>query len=180
MTTNRKRLLVFGHASTTLPHVMQLAKDELDVVRASEVHMPDCVADYVFVDGSEPQQISDVQIGALGVFHALPDGVVLLDESLTILWHNQTFRQIIKADVSEVLTGRSLQDVIAPGDGTDISRVALPTGAGEAASISVRREDRSVLALRLAKTPIDLGDGNHSAVILTVRDVTAHRDSDGA
>lgn len=173
MTTNRKRLLVFGHASTTLPHVMQLAKDELDVVRASEVHMPDCVADYVFVDGSEPQQISDVQIGALGVFHALPDGVVLLDESLTILWHNQTFRQIIKAAASEVLTGRSLQDVIAPGDGTDISRVALPTGAGEAASISVRREDRSVLALRLAKTPIDLGDGNHSAVILTVRDVTA-------
>lgn len=171
MTGQRKRMLVFGRGSESIPH-FSLADDAVDVVRAGEVHVPDAVADYVLVAGCEPQQLSDVQVGALGVFHALPDAVVLLDDALTVLWHNQTFQTILQSEPAVRLVGCPLQDVIAPMDGTDLTRVAMPTNGG-AVELQVRRENRTVLSLRLSRRPINLGDGKQCAVILTVRDVTA-------
>ncbi|MEY4186536.1 MAG: Cell cycle response regulator CtrA [Planctomycetota bacterium] len=171
MTGQRKRMLVFGRGSESIPH-FSLADDPVDVVRAGDVHVPDAVADYVLVAGCEPQQLSDVQVGALGVFHALPDAVVLLDDALTVLWHNQTFQTILQSEPAVRLVGCPLQDVIAPMDGTDLTRVAMPTNGG-AVELQVRRENRTVLSLRLSRRPINLGDGKQCAVILTVRDVTA-------
>jgi CheY-like chemotaxis protein len=95
---------------------------------------------------------------------------VLLDESFTILWHNSTFRNILKAEGT--LVGQSLQDVIRPTDGTDLRRIAVPTTHGEAASHNVRREDRCSLGLRLARTSIALPGTDRHALILTVRDVS--------
>ncbi|MFM7925294.1 MAG: PAS domain-containing protein, partial [Planctomycetaceae bacterium] len=171
MTGQRKRLLVFGRGSESIPR-FALTDDAVDVVRAGDVHIPDAVADYVLVAGCEPQQLSDVQVGALGVFHALPDAVVLLDDALTILWHNQTFQTILQSEPAVRLIGCPLQDVIAPVDGTDLTRVAMPVNGG-ATELQVRRENRTVLSLRLSRRPINLGDGKQSAVILTARDVTA-------
>jgi len=63
MTGQRKRMLVFGRGSESIPH-FALTDDAVDVVRAGDVHVPDAVADYVLVAGSEPQQLSDVQASA--------------------------------------------------------------------------------------------------------------------
>lgn len=170
MTASRQRMVVLGQTGAAVPQIRQLIEDRLDVVSTNEVQMPDLSADYLIVDKAESDLMSDIQVCAMGLFSALPDGVVLLDESFTILWHNSTFRNILKAEGT--LVGQSLQDVIRPTDGTDLRRIAVPTTHGEAASHNVRREDRCSLGLRLARTSIALPGTDRHALILTVRDVS--------
>ena len=170
MTAARQRMVVLGQTGAAVPQIRQLIEDRLDVVSTNEVQMPDLSADYLIVDKAESDLMSDIQVCAMGLFSALPDGVVLLDESFTILWHNSTFRNILKAEGT--LVGQSLQDVIRPTDGTDLRRIAVPTTHGEAASHNVRREDRCSLGLRLARTSIALPGTDRHALILTVRDVS--------
>ncbi len=163
-------MLVMGRADTAVPRMKALTGERLDIVAARDVQMPDASADYVVVDSSEPELVSELQVCAMGLFSALPDGVVLLDDSLVILWHNSTFRDLLRTD--EKMVGQSLQDVIRPADGTDLRRIAVPANPSEAASLNVKREDRSVLGLRLARTKISLGGNDRHAMILTVRDVS--------
>ncbi len=170
MTESRQRMLVIGKTASTVPRIKELTGEKLDVISANDVRLPDASADYVVVDGSEPQLMSDLQVCAMGLLSALPDGIVLLDDDLTILWHNTTFRQLLRT--SELIVGRRLQDIIRPADGTDLRRIAIPASSGEAASLTVRREDRSSLGLRLARTAINLEGDRKPAMILTVRDVT--------
>ena len=170
VTANRERMLVMGRADTAVPRMKELTGERLDIVAARDVQMPDASADYVVVDSSEPELVSELQVCAMGLFSALPDGVVLLDDSLSILWHNSTFRDLLRSD--EKMVGQSLQDVIRPADGTDLRRIAVPANPNEAASLNVKREDRSVLGLRLARTKISLGGNDRHAMILTVRDVS--------
>ena len=92
MTATRQRMLVIGKTGSAIPRMKELAGERLDVVSANDVRMPDASADYVVADGSEPQMMYDLQVGAMGLFSALPDGVVLLDDTLRHLWHNLTFR----------------------------------------------------------------------------------------
>ena len=170
MTASRQRMLVIGKTASTIPKIKELTGEKLDVISANDVRLPDASADYVVVDASEPQLMSDLQVCAMGLLSALPDGIVLLDDDLTILWHNTTFRQLLRT--GELIVGQRLQDIIRPADGTDLRRIAIPVGSGEAASLTVRREDRSSLGLRLARTAINLEGGSKSAMILTVRDVS--------
>ena len=170
MTASRQRMLVIGKTASTIPKIKELTGEKLDVISANDVRLPDASADYVVVDASEPQLMSDLQVCAMGLLSALPDGIVLLDDDLTILWHNTTFRQLLRT--GELIVGQRLQDIIRPADGTDLRRIAIPVDSGEAASLTVRREDRSSLGLRLARTAINLEGGSKSAMILTVRDVS--------
>jgi CheY-like chemotaxis protein len=170
MTESRQRMLVMGKTADTVPKLKELTGEKLDVVSAADVRFPDASADFVVVDSSEPQMMSDIQVCAMGLLSALPDGIVLLDESLNVLWHNSTFRQLLRT--SDVLVGQQLQEVIRPADGTDLRRIAVPASSGEAAQLTVRREDRSSLGLRLARTTIHPGGNDKQAMILTVRDVS--------
>lgn len=170
MTASRQRMVVLGQTGAAVPQIRQLIEDRLDVVSTNEVQMPDLSADYLIIDKAESDLMSDVQVCAMGLYSALPDGVVLLDESFSILWHNSTFRNILKAEGT--LVGQSLQDVVRPTDGTDLRRIAVPSTIGEAASLNVRREDRCSLGLRLARTSIALQGNDRHALILTVRDVS--------
>ena len=159
MTASRQRMLVIGKTASTVPKLKELTGEKLDVISASDVKLPDASADYVVVDGSESQLMSDLQVCAMGLLSALPDGIVLLDEGLKVLWHNTTFRRLLRT--ADMLVGQQLQDIVRPADGTDLRRIAIPMSPGEAASLSVRREDRSSLGLRLARTTINLeGDKN--------------------
>ncbi len=171
MAAARPKMLVLGRNTTTVPRMKELAGEGVDVVSGSDVAMPNAAADFLVVDGTEPQLASDLQVCAMGLFSALPDGVVLLDDELNILWHNQTFSQLLQCTTR--IVGRSLQEVISPADGTDLNRVSVPASPGEAASLLVKREDKSVFSLRLARTTISLGGDNRNALILTVRNVTS-------
>jgi CheY-like chemotaxis protein len=163
-------MLVVGTTGSAAAIMKELTGEQLEVVSANDVKMPDASADFVVVDGSEPQLMSDLQVCAMGLFGALPDGVLLLDDTLSILWHNETFQKLIRAD--HTLRGLPLQDVIRPADGTDLRRIAVPANPAEATSLTVKREDRTSLSLRLARTMISLGGDSRQAMILTVRDVT--------
>jgi CheY-like chemotaxis protein/GAF domain-containing protein len=163
-------MLVIGRTAAAVPTMRELAGGRLDVISSNDVRMPDASADYVVVEGSERQTMFDLQVGAMGLFSALPDGVVLLDDTLQILWHNLTFLSILRSDAS--LIGQYLQDVMQPADGTDLRTVAVPTTPGEAASLTVKREDRRWLGLRLARTTIVPGTDARQALILTVRDIS--------
>lgn len=170
MTATQQRMLVLGQTGSAVPRMKELTGEKLEVLSTNDVHMPDSSADYLVCDKSDPGLMSDLQVCAMGLFSALPDGVVLLDDSFSILWHNTTFRNLLKADGN--LVGESLQDVIRPTDGTDLSRIAVSVTPGEAASLNVRREDRCSLGLRLARTSIALSGKDRQALILTVRDVS--------
>lgn len=170
MTATRQRMLVLGNSGSAVPAIRELTGERVDVLSTSEVSMPDASADYMIVDRSEPTLMSDVQVCAMGLFSALPDGVALLDESFNVLWHNTTFRNLIRTEAN--LVGQSLQDVMTPSDGTDLRRIAVPATPGEAASLNIRRDSRTSLGLRLARTTISLGGKDRFALILTVRDVT--------
>ncbi len=170
MTETRQRMLVIGSDASSVPNIKELTGEKLDVVFASDVTLPDLTADFVIADSSEPQLMSDLQACGMGLLSALPDGIVLLDEDFNVLWHNSTFRHLLKT--TDVIMGRSLQQVICPADGTDLSRIAVPANRVDAASVNVRREDRSSLGLRIARTTITLKDGQQHALILTVRDVS--------
>jgi len=170
VTATRQRMLVLGQTGSAVPRLKELTGEKVEVVSTNDVQMPDTSADYMVCDKSEPGLMSDLQVCAMGLFSALPDGVVLLDETFTILWHNATFRNLLKAEGN--LVGESLQDVIRPTDGTDLRRIGVPITIGEAASLNVRREDRCSLGLRLARTSIALSGKDRHALILTVRDVS--------
>ncbi len=172
MTPTRPKMLVMGRTGAAVPRMRELTGEQLDVVSANDVRMPNALVDFVVVDGSEPQLMYDLQVCAMGLFGALPDGVLLLDDTLSILWHNETFRKLIKAD--GIIVGMQLQDVIRPADGTELRRITVPANPLEAASLTVKREDRTSLGLRLARTTIVLGGDRRQAMILTVRDVTRH------
>lgn len=170
MTETRQRMLVMGNADSAVPKIKELTGEKVEVISADEVQLPDASADFVVVESSEPQLMCDLQVCAMGLFSALPDGIVLLDEDLNIRWHNSTFRQLLRS--TDVFVGKPLQEIIRPADGTDLRRIAVPASPGEAASLTVRREDRSSLGLRLTRTTIDLECGHKQAMILTVRDVS--------
>ncbi len=163
-------MLVLGKNGSAVPRLRELTGERVDIVSTSDISLPDASADYMVVDSSEPGLMCDMQVCAMGLLGALPDGVVLLDESQLILWHNIKFKNLLNVETS--LIGKSLQDVIRPTDGTDLRRIVIPANPNEAASLNVRREDRCSLGLRLARTNIELGGNQRSALILTVRDVT--------
>ena len=170
MTAIRQRMLVIGKTGSTVPKIKELTGEKVEVISADDVTLPDASADFVVVESSEPQLMSDLQVSAMGLLSALPDGIVLLDEDLIIRWHNTTFRQLLRT--ADILIGKPLQDIIRPADGTDLRRIAVPASPGEAASLTVRREDRSSLGLRLTRTTINLEGTHKQAMILTVRDVS--------
>jgi len=170
MAVSRQRMLVIGNTATTVPKIKELTGDRVEVISGNHVRLPDVSADYVVVDGSEPQLMSDLQVCAMGLLSALPDGIVLLDDDLTVLWHNSTFRELLRT--AKLIVGLRLHDVILPADGTDLRRIPIAASCIEAVSFTVRCEDRSSLGLRLARTAINLEDGKQSAMILTVRDVS--------
>ena len=122
MTESRQRMLVMGKTADTVPKLKELAGEKLDVVSAADVRFPDASADFVVVDSSEPQMMSDIQVCAMGLLSALPDGIVLLDESLNILWHNSTFRQLLRT--SEILVGQ--QRVVGLRQHETIDRIGCP------------------------------------------------------
>lgn len=170
MTATRQRMLVIGKTDSAVPKIKELTGEKVEVISADDVTLPDASADFVVVESSEPQLMSDLQVSAMGLLSALPDGIVLLDEDLNIRWHNTTFRQLLRT--ADVLIGKPLQDTIRPADGTDLRRIAVPASPGEAASLTVRREDRSSLGLRLTRTTINLEGSHQQAMILTARDVS--------
>lgn len=170
MAVSRQRMLVIGNTTSTVPKIKELTGDRVEVISGNHVRLPDVSADYVVVDGSEPQLMSDLQVCAMGLLSALPDGIVLLDDDLTVLWHNSTFRELLRT--AKLIVGLRLHDVILPADGTDLRRIPIAASCIEAVSFTVRCEDRSSLGLRLARTAINLEDGKQSAMILTVRDVS--------
>jgi len=170
MTESRQRMLVIGKTTDAVPKIKELTGEKLDVVSAEDVQLPDASADFVVVDSSEPQLMSDLQVCAMGLLSALPDGIVLLDENLSILWHNTTFRQMLRT--ADVLIGQHLEDALRPADGTDLRHIAVPVNPGNAAHLTIRREDRTSLGLRLTRTTINIGGGDKHAMILTARDVS--------
>lgn len=174
MAPDRKRAVVFAadrrpgspgdHGQPEIP----TAGEFTEMVHGRHTTLPDPHADWLVVDNSSPQCLADASMGALGLFQLLPDGVALLDEQLHVRWHNAPFRQLISEQADFV--GQPLQQVLAPADGTDFSRVGLPDPGSPPINLTVRRENKTVLALHIARTPAQ--SAPTPAFLLTVRDIT--------
>lgn len=174
MAPDRKRAVVFAadrrpgslsdHGQPEIPVSGELT----ELVNGRQTALPDPLADWLVVDNSSPQCLADASMGALGLFQLLPDGVALLDEHLVIRWHNTPFLQLLPERPNYV--SLPLQSVLTPADGTDLTRVGLPEPGAPPINITIRREDKTVLALRIARTPPQ--SAHSPAFLLTVRDIT--------
>lgn len=179
MASNRKRAVVFAAKSPdTNPaessalnpaHPLLPDGSACDPISGTENPLPSPPADWLLVDNSNPERLADASMGALGLFQLLPEGAALLDDQLQIRWHNTQFQQILGSTTP--LAGYPLQLALTPADGTDLNRVGLPEYASPAVTLTVRRDNKSVLALRIVRTPHD--KLATPTFLLTLRDITS-------
>ena len=54
-------MLVMGRTGAAVPRMKELTGEQLDVVSANDVRMPNALVDFVVVDGSEPQLMYDLR-----------------------------------------------------------------------------------------------------------------------
>jgi CheY-like chemotaxis protein/GAF domain-containing protein len=174
MAANSKRAVLFAaadfaaSAAHTDSSILLLGGTPIDPVAGREIALPDTTVDCLVVDSSSPERLADASMGALGLFQLLPDGVAFLDDQLVIRWHNTMFQQVLGSQ--QTLAGRPLQEALAPADGTDFNRVGLPQPNSNPVELTIRREDKSILALRLVSTPA--ASTPAPSFLLTVRDIT--------
>ena len=174
MVANSKRAVLFAAAdfaaSAAEPDSGPLlfGGSPIAPIAGREISLPDAAADCLVVDSSSPERLADASMGALGLFQLLPDGVAFLDDQLVIRWHNAPFQRVLGSQ--QMLSGRPLQEALAPADGTDLNRVGLPQPNTAPVELTIRREDKSILALRLVSTPA--ASTPVPSFLLTIRDIT--------
>ncbi len=107
-----------------------------------------------------------------GLLQQLPDGLVLLDSSLNIVWCNPRFQQLATTD--EPPLGRGFYDVFGTPDilGPDFCPFHTALGSGTPAKSTLRIGDRSFFQVHA--TPVTcMGHTAPNMVVVLVRDISA-------
>ncbi len=107
-----------------------------------------------------------------GVLEQIPDAVVLVDVSLTILWSNHQLRELTKSE--ESLVGRGFYEAFGTPEilGPDFCPFHTALGAGEPARSTLRVGDKSYFEVHAKPVFDEDGEVPHFLVVI-VRDVSA-------
>lgn len=106
-----------------------------------------------------------------GVLDQLPDGVVLLDAELQVIWSNLRLQEMTARD--QPLTGRSFYDAFGTPEilGPDFCPFNTALASGEAAKSTLRVGEKSYFEVH-AKPVFSDGSEIPAALIVIVRDVS--------
>ncbi len=176
------RLLVFGRSpeSCSGPLIDRLREDHevcvpenlvsgLRMLREDGV---DCL--FVASDVASP----GVLLQASGVLEHLPDGIVLLDTALEVLWSNRRFVELAaegtEAEVPGGSLGMSFYDVFGTPEilGPDFCPFNTALGSGEAAKSTIRVDEKSYYEVH-AKPVLVGADEVPEFLVVIVRDVSS-------
>lgn len=108
-----------------------------------------------------------------GILQQIPDGLVLLDASLEIVWCNPRFQQLAESDEPEVV-GRGFYDVFGTPDilGPDFCPFHTALGSGTASKSTLRIGERSYYQVQ-ATPVLTPGQAAPNMVVVLVRDISA-------
>jgi len=107
-----------------------------------------------------------------GILQQLPEGLVLLDSSLNIVWANPRFKNLAESDESPI--GQGFYDVFGTPDilGPDFCPFHTALGSGTASKSTLRVGERSYYQVQ-ATPVITPGKSAPNMVVVTVRDISA-------
>lgn len=174
--SEKSRILVFGH----LDDVSQPAVEHL---RARyQVEFPDCleavVSRYeadgiagVFLAGRDASA-TGILAEAGGVLEQLPDGVVLLDANLQIIWSNSRLQALTGRQ--DQLIGQGFYDAFGTPEilGPDFCPFHTALGSGEPAKSTLRVGEKSYFEVHV-KPIFRAGQEVPDLLLVIVRDVSA-------
>ncbi len=170
------RLLVFGRGDEPATQVIEELSEQNEVVRVE--NLPDALEklrqekfDGVLLLGNAVSRESSL-IESGGILELVPDGIVLLDPHLRILWSNERLLELTGR--SESAIGCSFYDAFGTPEilGPDFCPFHTALGSGEPARSSLRVGDQSYFEVHTR--PVFDEDGDSPLfLVVVVRDVSA-------
>ena len=169
------RLLVFGRGDEPTTQVLEELGDQNEVVRVE--NLTDALEklrqekfDGVLLLGNAVSRESSL-IESGGILELVPDGIVLLDPHLRILWSNERLLELTGRTESAV--GCSFYDAFGTPEilGPDFCPFHTALGSGEPARSSLRVGDQSYFEVHTR--PVFDEDGDSPLfLVVVVRDVS--------
>ena len=171
MADSRLRLLVSGNSDKTTNDVCQNLGGVAELLRADDQSAVAPEVDGVLFTGDYARRSKDLQVCALGFLDSVPDGLVLIDDQNTIVWHNHVFQDMTGR--TEALSGQIFAEVLGvhSDDAVQADLPTLMSGCSEARMI-LRLNDRHIeLAINRSQLPTNHGE-MRPFLSVVARDVT--------
>lgn len=125
----------------------------------------------ILLSGNPQNRSADLQLCMAGFLETLPDGLVLIDSTNRIVWHNSTFQALVGS--SESLVDRLFLESLGEPELIGPESVQLHTGPGEVVKAIYKTDEKRFVAIRTANSgiPGESADSAHLTSIV-VRDVS--------
>ena len=167
----RLRLLVSGVSDKTPDDVCQNLGDHVEFLAAGDQATSPAEIDAVLFAGDFVRRSRDLQVCALGFLDSVPDGLALVDDCGSVVWHNHVFQDMTCR--TESFYGDSFIDVLGvTQDAPASAGLSAVLNEGGQTRFTVRLADRDLeLSATRAELPTSSGE-IRQFVSVAVRDVT--------
>lgn len=174
--TVRPKLLVFGHLHGAAAESLTEFRERFEVIVPSDLReglrlLQEGVFDGLFLAGATAATPGSL-LDAGGILEFLPDGIVLLDPELHVLWANGRLRQLAGRP-DDALVGESFYDAFGTPEilGPDFCPFHTALGSGESSKSTLRVGEKQYYEVHAR--PILDEDGELPAYLaVVVRDIS--------
>ena len=171
MSAFRPRLLVTSDSDESTADLQRILSEVADIVRFGDESETAAFSHGVVFAGGISARPGDLRVCARGFLNSVPDGLAVVDDRQTIVWHNQVLPEMVGSD--QPLEGRKLVDVFARDETYPSESPDTIPELQDAVRSTWRLVDRRHVEMR--RTPLrgttgDTRDHRLSCVML--RDVT--------
>lgn len=173
------RILIFGEDDEQVGSLADLLREGYEPVIAKSMQaglegLRNEVFSGICLVGCEshPHSMAALLLQQGGILQQLPDGLVLLDADLNVVWCNPKFEEM--AGGEDPAIGRGFYDVFGTPDilGPDFCPFHTALGSGSASKSTLRIGDRSYFQIQA--TPVLCGEQTApELVVVLVRDISA-------
>ena len=145
--SNQARILIFGHSDSQTEPIVQQLNEQYETVHPDNVEAAlEALQNHEFSGLyllGHPDTATGLLLDSGGILEQLPDGVVLLDPELKILWSNNRLREFTGYEGQ--IQGCSFYDVFGTPEilGPDFCPFSTALGSGETARSTLRVSEKS-------------------------------------
>lgn len=176
------RILIFGRDIDRSAPLIQRLEEKYEVVVPSNLEsalhqMQDDDFSGVFLWGRDVSS-PGILLEASGILEQMPDGVVLLDPALSIVWANARLQELITVDGGRAcdrnLVGQSFYDAVGTPEilGPDFCPFHTALGTGESARSTLRIGEKAYFEVH-ARPIVSADSDIPEYLMVIVRDVSA-------
>ncbi|MCA9057799.1 MAG: PAS domain-containing protein, partial [Planctomycetaceae bacterium] len=166
MSLDRQRVLVYGDVNLSV-HILASDSDcAVETVSADAALWPLPQADWLLAklqsaaDEATTDDLpggghlnGDLQLALSGLLDSAPDGIAVLGNDGTVLWHNAVFLRIL--NLPDSLCGRQLDGAVelaGSDDGTFLN-LPVPESPEEQTRLIIRLSNRTDVGMRIRRLP---------------------------